>query len=53
MKNPDTGLFAWIMYVVEKRYDDKKPGWEYKLKDTKDALYQQGAWVSEKELNEA
>ncbi|KAL8848727.1 MAG: hypothetical protein Q9221_006271 [Calogaya cf. arnoldii] len=53
MKNPDTGFFAWIMYVVEKRYDDKKPGWEYKLKDTKDALYQQGAWVSEKELNEA
>ncbi|KAL9038912.1 MAG: hypothetical protein Q9180_002845 [Flavoplaca navasiana] len=32
MMDPATNLFTWIMYVVDKRYDDKKPGWEYKLK---------------------
>ncbi|KAL8638111.1 MAG: hypothetical protein Q9226_009035 [Calogaya cf. arnoldii] len=53
MKNPDTGLFVWVMYVVEMRYNDKKPGWEYRLKDTKDTLYQQGTWVSEKKLEDA
>lgn len=41
------------MCVVDKRYDDKKPGWEYTLKDTNNELYKQGAWVSEKELKEA
>ncbi|KAL8894256.1 MAG: hypothetical protein Q9192_004478 [Flavoplaca navasiana] len=53
VKNPATNVFTWIMCVVDKRYDDKKPGWEYILKDSEKQLYKQGAWVSEKELNEA
>ncbi|KAL8844564.1 MAG: hypothetical protein Q9176_001076 [Flavoplaca citrina] len=54
MMDPATNLFTWIMYVVDKRYDDKKPGWEYKLKyEDNEELYKQGAWVSEKELDEA
>lgn len=51
MKNPAAGRPDCLMCVVEKRYDDNKPGWEYKLKDTRDELYQ--PWVSEKELTEA
>ncbi|KAL8920451.1 MAG: hypothetical protein Q9172_004498 [Xanthocarpia lactea] len=50
MKNPDTGVFEWLMYVVEKQYDNNKPGWEYKVKTPKNEMYKQGAWVSEKEL---
>ncbi|KAI4270249.1 MAG: hypothetical protein L6R38_007192 [Xanthoria sp. 2 TBL-2021] len=53
VKNPATGVFEWLMFVVDKRYDENKPGWEYKVKDTENELYQQGAWVSEKELNDA
>ena len=39
--------------MVEMHYDDKKSGWEYKLKDTNNMSYNEGAWVSEKELTEA
>ncbi|CAL8577648.1 hypothetical protein XPA_003472 [Xanthoria parietina] len=53
MRNPANGVFTWLMWVVEKRYDANKPGWEYKLKDKDDVLYRQGAWVSDKELNDA
>ncbi|KAL8862604.1 MAG: hypothetical protein Q9178_001102 [Gyalolechia marmorata] len=53
MKNPDSGVFEWLMYVVEKQYDNNKPGWEYKVKTPKNELYKQGAWVSEKELVDA
>ena len=53
MKNPATGIFEWVMYVVEKRYDNNKPGWEYKLKSTSNELYNQGTWVSENQLVDA
>ena len=53
MKDPATNVFTWFMCVIDKRYDDKKPGWEYRLKDSKKELYKQGAWVSERELYEA
>lgn len=53
MRNPANGVFTWLMWVVEKRYDANKPGWEYKLKDKDHELYRQGAWVSDKELNDA
>lgn len=57
MKNPDTDKFEWIMYIVAKQYDQNKPGWEYKVKykldDNSYELYRQGAWVAEKELDEA
>ena len=53
MKNPANGQFEWVMRVVEKRYDAHRSGWEYQLKDKDDVLYRQGAWVAEKELNDA
>ena len=53
MKDPATGQFEWVMRVVEKRYDANKPGWEYKVKYEGHELYRQGAWVSEKELDDA
>ncbi|KAL8732196.1 MAG: hypothetical protein Q9166_002943 [cf. Caloplaca sp. 2 TL-2023] len=53
MKNPDTGIFEWVMYVVEKQYDSNKPGWEYKVKDAQNVIYKEGAWVSQKELVDA
>lgn len=53
MRNPANGVFMWLMWVVAKRYDANKPGWEYQLKDDHHVLYRQGAWVSDKELTEA
>ncbi|KAL8818523.1 MAG: hypothetical protein Q9223_002865 [Gallowayella weberi] len=53
MKNPDNGIFEWVMSVVEKRYDENKPGWEYQVIDTNDILYREGTWVAEKELDGA
>ncbi|KAI4092361.1 MAG: hypothetical protein LQ339_007958 [Xanthoria mediterranea] len=45
MRNPANGVFEWLMWVVEKRYDANKPGWEYTLKDKDHELYRQGAWL--------
>ncbi len=53
MRHPVNGVFTWLMWVVEMRYDANKPSWQYKLKDQNHELYLQGAWVSDKELTEA
>ncbi|KAL8775027.1 MAG: hypothetical protein Q9209_000506 [Squamulea sp. 1 TL-2023] len=47
LRNPATGWFTFLMYVVEKRYDNNKPGWEYKLKDSWNELYKKGQPVEE------
>ncbi|KAL8952485.1 MAG: hypothetical protein Q9222_001588 [Ikaeria aurantiellina] len=52
-KNPATGFYEWSMTVVEKRYRNSKPGWEYKVKYGSDQLYDNGAWVAEKDLRDA
>ncbi|KAL8736924.1 MAG: hypothetical protein Q9181_002189 [Wetmoreana brouardii] len=53
LKNPATGFFVWLMTVTGKRYNNNKPGWEYRVKDSNDQLYNEGAWVPEGDLKDA
>ncbi|KAL8720869.1 MAG: hypothetical protein Q9225_002348 [Loekoesia sp. 1 TL-2023] len=52
-KNPDTGIFEWVMTIIAKQYNSNKPGWEYQTKDSNGLVYKDGTWVPEGDLREA
>ena len=54
MKNPSTGNFEWRMTVVDGKYDESRPGWNYQVKDQKGVLYSDSSsgWVLETVLKD-
>lgn len=53
MKNPQTEVYEWFMYVVDQKYIASEQCWEYQVKDTNGNIYKSGEWVSEKRLKDA
>ena len=52
MKNPQTGFYELLMTIVERRYDESKQGWVYKVKDGDEKIYKSGERGPENRLKE-
>ncbi|KAL8740281.1 MAG: hypothetical protein Q9190_006999 [Brigantiaea leucoxantha] len=52
MKNPQTEFYEWLMTIVERRYDESRQDWEYKVKDSDGKIYKSGEWVPEKRFKD-
>lgn len=51
MRNSETGVWEWTMWVVRAIYNPRRPGWDYVVKDANGDVYD--LWVEETRLRAA